>query len=164
RLAPESQRFRGQLHASAGSSVWNPCAPKKAAAARDIRRQFSLYRRENRAELETRVMVMQDRQTSRSNGPVVPRCPIPSVAEPKEGARAQWHTLIAPHAALSAICVAGWVAVFTAGVTISSQPYRNLLDSGKSGLEIGMALLATLFTFTPPNVAILCCVSSVIGA
>lgn len=80
-----------------------------------------------------------------------PRCPQPRTAMP------------APDAALAVLAVAGWVCVFTAGVTVSSQPYRNLLDNGKSALELGMALLATLLTFTPPNVAILCCVSGVIG-
>lgn len=112
-------------------------------------------------------MVTQDRPISRSNGHAVsiapPLCRINCVAEPGPSRPGHRTAPSGSAAALSVLAVAAWVFVFTAGVTISSQPYRNVLENGRFATEIGMALLATLLTFTPPNVAILCCVSGVIG-
>src|SRR5262245_50961505 len=122
-------------------------------------------RRKAGLEIGGSPMVTQDRPISRSNGNSITAAALPlhprasaTLASPLRSRRPS-----APDAALSFLSVAAWVVVFTAGVTVSSQPYRDLLENGKSALELGMALLATLFTFTPPNVAILCCVSGVIG-
>jgi hypothetical protein len=112
-------------------------------------------------------MVTQDRPISRSNGHAVSIVPplrrMSGAAEPIQPRPSLRIVPSASDAGLSVLSVAGWVFVFTAGVTMSSLPYRNLLENGKSATEIGMALLAVLLTFTPPNVAILCCVSGVIG-
>ena len=112
-------------------------------------------------------MLTQDRPFSRANGrpeaAALPLHPRTAPAETRQIRIPRLSALRAPDAALAVLAVVGWVVVFTVGVTMSSQPYRDLLETGRSALEIGMALLATLFTFTPPNVAILCCVSGVIG-
>jgi hypothetical protein len=58
-----------------------------------------------------------------------------------------------------------WIGIFAAGTIISSQPFREALD-GKAELGIVGAIKAWLIVitcYTVTNVAILCCLSSVLG-
>ena len=61
--------------------------------------------------------------------------------------------------------LAGWIVLFTAGSLISSEPYRKLLG-GSQPLELStmMQYGAIVFTsYTVTNVAMLCCLASLLG-
>src|SRR5215468_1956811 len=111
-------------------------------------------------------MVTQERKLEKSNGdaPAAIAPPNRNGDTADAGQNDRTWTPQFTEAALAVLAIGAWVAVFTAGVAISSQPFRDTLENGRTAREIGMALLATLLTFTPPNVAILCCMSGVIGA
>jgi len=59
------------------------------------------------------------------------------------------------------ISVLLWMLVFLPGLTISSAPFRQQLISGHLTWT---NVLMTLITYTVTNVAILCCLSGIIGA
>lgn len=62
---------------------------------------------------------------------------------------------------IGALTVLLWMLVFLPGLTISSAPFRQQLISGNlSWTNVSM----TLITYTVTNVAILCCLSGIIGA
>ena len=65
------------------------------------------------------------------------------------------------------ICaLVGWCVLFTAGIVIDSSPYRNALATGAtlSALQKLKYWFVVLTTFTLTNVAILCCLISLVGA
>ena len=63
------------------------------------------------------------------------------------------------------ISIAVWVAVFGIGATVSSMPYRAVLENVEATTIMrAVALVAALVTYTPTNMAILCCVASITGS
>jgi hypothetical protein len=54
-----------------------------------------------------------------------------------------------------------WILVFLPGLTINSQPYRNDLLNGVVTIN---GIFAVMITYTITNVALLCCLSGIIGA
>ena len=66
---------------------------------------------------------------------------------------------------LVAIKVAGalvsiaWIVLFSAGLLVNSQPYRDAL-----GKQFDFSLLViSIFTYTPTNIAILCLLAALVG-
>jgi hypothetical protein len=65
-------------------------------------------------------------------------------------------------AGLIAFCV--WFALFVVGTFIGTKPYRDLLAAGNASAgEQLLALLVVLFCYTATNVALLCCIASILG-
>jgi len=62
---------------------------------------------------------------------------------------------------VGALSVLLWMLVFLPGLTISSAPYRQQLISGHLSWT---SVIMTLITYTVTNVAVLCCLSGIIGA
>lgn len=63
-----------------------------------------------------------------------------------------------------------WLGLFTIGLTIPTQPYRDRLmamDPSKAGApgvsEIAESLIVVGFAYTPTNLALLCCAAALVG-
>ena len=61
--------------------------------------------------------------------------------------------------------LAGWIVLFTAGALIASEPYRKLLDSSArlAPMTVLWYCLIVFSSYTVTNVAMLCCLSSLLG-
>jgi uncharacterized membrane protein len=61
------------------------------------------------------------------------------------------------------ICFCVWFALFVAGTFIGTKPYRDTL-AGDAGVgEKLQALIVVLFCYTATNIALLCCIASILG-
>lgn len=110
-------------------------------------------------------MLATEQTVDRSNGRALQTCASGKPSLPATDASG-WLRLLSrnlPEVVLATLLVFTWVVVFTAGATIPSQPFRNVLSGAQNG-DMASAILLTVFTFTPPNVALLCCLSGAIGA
>lgn len=65
-------------------------------------------------------------------------------------------------AGLIALCV--WFALFIAGFSVDSKPYRDTLASEAGGGEKILAFVIVIFCYTITNGAMLCCAASVMGS
>lgn len=66
---------------------------------------------------------------------------------------------------MGVLSIGVWVTVFGIGAIVPSEPYRTVLGSHEiSSLARGAALIAAIVTYTPTNIAILCCVASITGS
>ncbi len=100
--------------------------------------------------------------TTQAAGAAVPSVPIPPAR-----AFLPRRPLTRNEAITSIMAIAAWVILTAAGVAVSTKPYIDLLSSasGKATLlELAGAwfVMITCYTFT--NIALLCCLSAVIGA
>jgi hypothetical protein len=64
-------------------------------------------------------------------------------------------------AGLIAMCI--WFALFVAGTFIGTKPYRETLAGQADVGQKLQALFITLFCYTATNIAMLCCIASVLG-
>ena len=67
--------------------------------------------------------------------------------------------------AIGVVGLGGWIVLFTAGALIASEPYRRLLGSSESldPMRILWYCLIVFACYTVTNVAMLCCLSSLLG-
>lgn len=61
--------------------------------------------------------------------------------------------------AMGLACVALWLTIFVAGLTINSKPYRDALGNG---FDLALVVQVALF-YTPTNTAILTCLAGLMG-
>jgi len=73
-------------------------------------------------------------------------------------------------AAITGTIVTGlWITLFTVGLAIPSQPYRDRLlnladpDAAAAGPGVIISVVATAFCYTPTNLAMLCIVAALTG-
>jgi hypothetical protein len=91
----------------------------------------------------------------------------PSATTPSSSASHPARQLTRNEAVVSILALSAWVILTAAGVAVSTKPYIDLISNanGKTTmLELVRAwfLVVTCYTFT--NIALLCCLSAVIGA
>ncbi|MCI0513090.1 hypothetical protein L0128_07765 [candidate division KSB1 bacterium] len=62
---------------------------------------------------------------------------------------------------LGTVSIISWLLLFVPGLLIASKPYRDAIEAGVfSFSNFGMVLV----TYTITNVALLCCLASIVGA
>jgi hypothetical protein len=91
----------------------------------------------------------------------------PSATTPSSSASLPQRQLTRSEAIVSVLAISAWVILAAAGVAVSTKPYVDLISNANSKtamLELVKAwfLVITCYTFT--NIALLCCLSAVIGA
>ena len=66
---------------------------------------------------------------------------------------------------LSLFMLLAWIVIFTAGLLINSQPFRETIASeGYSIMEILNAWFVVIFCYTPINLIFLCMIAGMLGS
>ena len=56
-----------------------------------------------------------------------------------------------------------WLALYTGGVVVGTSKYREIINNSSSVFDIASSCLIVFLFYTLSNVAILCCLASMIG-